>query len=75
MKRSPIHSSRQTLLAEKVNFYERDDHRHFVVEGKHGYIDFWPLTEAWASRDGSKGLGINSLLAHVKGDNSAPTNL
>ena len=35
---------------------------HLIVVGNTCYIDFWPGTGKWISRDGATGRGINSLL-------------
>jgi hypothetical protein len=38
---------------------------HLIVEGNTSYIDFWPGTGKWISRDGASGRGIKSMLSLI----------
>lgn len=40
---------------------------HLIVEGRGGYIDFWPGTGKWSVRGGAKGFGISNLINMIKG--------
>ncbi len=39
---------------------------HLVVEGVKGYIDFWPGTGKWKSREGKEGFGVRNLVKSIQ---------
>ena len=41
---------------------------HLIVEGRYGYIDFWPGTGKWSVRGGKKGFGTANLINLVNGE-------
>ena len=45
-----------------VQFEYCNNGAHLIVVGNTSYIDFWPGTGKWISRDGTSGRGIKSLL-------------
>jgi hypothetical protein len=58
--------SAQMLIKAGVVFEEKNHGAHLIVQGKTCFVDFWPGTGRWNSRDGTKGFGIHALLEYVK---------
>lgn len=58
------------LLQRGIQFTSHNGGAHLVVEGATGYIDFWPGTGRWHTRDGRKGFGVRQLTTFILG---APT--
>jgi len=65
-KRANNRASSAALLAEAgVPFASKNMGAHLIVEGKDCFIDFWPGTGKWISRNGQKGFGVRNLLSHI----------
>ena len=45
-----------------VTFESCNKGAHLIVMGNTSFIDFWPGTGKWISRDGASGRGLKSLL-------------
>lgn len=66
--------SKDNLMAQAMNKLQDNNILHYqasghqlVVEGRSDWVDYWPTTGKWKSRDGSKeGFGSNSLLNWLK---------
>lgn len=58
--------SAEYLRTEQVLFTEHNHGAHLVVEGRDCYIDFWPGTGKWITRDGEKGFGVRNLVNFIK---------
>lgn len=57
-----------TLLEEKgIPFVVKNGGAHLIVEGKDCFIDFWPGTGKWNTRDGHKGFGVRNLINYILG--------
>lgn len=66
-KRASNRENSSALLEQsEIPFTSHNAGAHLVVEGRECFIDFWPGTGRWASRDGKKGFGIRNLLEYVK---------
>ena len=57
--------SAEYLRNKDIPFTEHNGGAHLVVEGKSGYIDFWPGTGRWNSRCGKKGFGVRNLVTFI----------
>lgn len=51
-----------------IPFESKNKGAHLVVEGNTCFIDFWPGTGKWISRDGVKGFGVRNLVKHIDGE-------
>lgn len=58
-------NSQKFLIEAGIPFTEKNDGAHLIVEGHSCFIDFWPGTGRWNSRDGSKGFGVRNLIQHI----------
>ena len=58
-------SSAEYLSARGIHFTSHNDGAHLIVTGPTCFIDFWPGTGKWNSRDGTKGFGVMNLAAHI----------
>lgn len=58
----------KVLGEENIKYESKNDGVHFVVDGPHGLIDYWPTTGKWVERAvaGLAGRGVSSLVNHVK---------
>ena len=54
------------LFNAGVPFTKHNNGAHLIVEGKVGFVDYWPGTGKWKGRDGTTGFGIRNLLEYVK---------
>jgi len=50
-----------------VPFTTHNQGAHLVVEGKDCYIDFWPGTGKWITRNNEKGFGVRNLVNFITG--------
>ncbi len=57
--------SPQMLEASGILFEIKNKGAHLVVEGDQCYIDFWPGTGKWKSRNGKEGFGVRNLINHI----------
>lgn len=65
-KRASNRKNSSTLLVEAgIRFTTVNVGEHLIVEGPDCHIDFWPGSGKWAGRNGIKGLGVFSLIAHI----------
>lgn len=57
------------LRSEGIPFTEHNNGAHLVVEGVTGFIDFWPGTGKWKTRDFPpvNGFGVRGLINLIKG--------
>lgn len=55
------------LLKENgIVFTVKNNGAHVIVEGNNGFIDYWPSTGRWKSRDGEQGFGAHNLVNYIK---------
>ncbi len=54
------------LVNEEIPFKSKNMGAHLIVEGFECYIDFWPGTGRWISRNGKRGFGVKNLIRHIK---------
>ena len=71
-KKSAAAQMRQQGLASLkergVAFSEHNGGAHLVVQGLHGFIDYWPGTGKWVCRVSRKsGFGSETLIRYIKG--------
>jgi hypothetical protein len=59
--------SAEYLRERGIPFSSNNGGAHLIVEGPSCFIDFWPGTGKWNSRDGKKGFGVRNLVALIKG--------
>ena len=59
--------SAQLLTNKEIPFESKNSGAHLIVEGSECFIDFWPGTGKWISRDGAKGFGVRNLITHIIG--------
>ena len=48
-----------------IQFEVKNLGAHLIVEGNECFIDFWPGTGKWISRNGAKGFGVRNLITHI----------
>lgn len=66
-KRASNREASARLLTEAgIPFESKNNGAHLIVEGRECYIDFWPGTGKWHSRNGDKGFGVRNLLEYAK---------
>lgn len=53
------------LAQRSIPFTANNMGAHLIVEGRTGYIDFWPGTGRWNTRDGHKGFGVRNLVNYI----------
>lgn len=58
-------NSAQYLENRGIPFVEKNGGAHLIVEGDEGYIDFWPGTGRWRTRNGRKGFGVRKLVEYI----------
>jgi len=59
--------SAQHLRDRGILFSANNNGAHLIVEGKDGYIDFWPGTGRWKTRKGKTGFGVRNLAKLING--------
>jgi hypothetical protein len=59
--------SAEYLVSHGIIYTTNNGGAHLIVEGKEGYIDFWPGTGRWNSRCGKKGFGVRNLVEFING--------
>lgn len=57
--------SPQMLEAAGILFEIKNMGAHLIVEGDQCYIDFWPGTGKWKSRNGKEGFGVRNLINYI----------
>jgi hypothetical protein len=68
-KRSDNRGQSAEYLRERgIPFSSNNGGAHLIVEGHSCFIDFWPGTGKWNSRDGQKGFGVRNLVALIQGE-------
>lgn len=56
----------KVLQQNGIPYTVKNAGQHFIVEGKEGYIDFWPGSGKWISRkDGKRGFGLRELIPYI----------
>ena len=69
-----IEQSAAYLRNACIMFTEHNNNgAHLVVEGKDGYIYFWPDTDKWIARNGKSGFGVKNLVDYIKGSQDKRT--
>lgn len=48
-----------------IPFESKNGGAHLIIKGSDGYIDFWPGTGKWISRNGKRGFGVRNLIRYV----------
>lgn len=70
-KRADNRKSSAIYLQENgIPFEPKNGGAHLVVEGHDCFIDFWPGTGKWITRNGHKGFGVRNLIEFIKGKNT-----
>ncbi len=66
-RRNNREQSARLLAKHEIVFEEKNMGAHLVVEGRGGYIDFWPGTGRWILRYGNKhrGFGVKKLIQYI----------
>lgn len=65
-KRASNRENGQRFLMEAgIPFIEKNGGAHLVVEGSDCFIDYWPGTGRWITRNGCKGFGVRNLIQHI----------
>jgi len=59
--------SAQYLTMRGIPFTSNNHGAHLIVEGKDCYIDFWPGTGKWISRNKEAGFGVRNLVNFITG--------
>lgn len=59
--------SADLLTNENIPFVAKNGGAHLIVEGRNCYIDFWPGTGKWITRNGERGFGVRNLIKEIKG--------
>lgn len=59
--------SAQYLTNAGIPFIYNNHGAHLIVEGKDCYIDFWPGTGKWISRNKEAGFGVRNLVKFITG--------
>jgi hypothetical protein len=59
-------NGQENLTKEGIPFEIKNNGAHLIVEGNSCFIDYWPGTGRWNSRDGVSGFGVRSLIHHIK---------
>lgn len=59
-------TSAHYLERENIAFTSHNNGAHLIVEGKECFIDFWPGTGKWKSRNGDSGFGVANLVKYIK---------
>lgn len=54
------------LIAEGIHFTTNNGGSHLIVQHGSKWIDFWPGTGLWHTRDGHKGRGVRNLINLIK---------
>jgi len=57
--------SARILQEKQIPFSSHNLGAHLIVEGRDGFIDYWPGTGKWISRNGTRGFGLRNLLQHI----------
>lgn len=60
-------ASPEILKNAGIVFESKNGGSHLVVGGPGCFIDFWPGTGRWISRNGAKGFGVRNLIKHING--------
>lgn len=65
-KRADNRENSAAYLSQRgIPFVSKNGGAHLIVEGREGFIDFWPGTGKWHSRCGKKGFGVRNLVAFI----------
>lgn len=59
----------------KVVYKTKNNGTHLIVEGRRGYIDYWPSTGKWQDRNGTGGFGVMVLVEHIQGASAVSVEL
>lgn len=59
--------SAEYLTKAEIPFTEKNGGAHLIVEGRNCFIDFWPGTGKWITRNGEKGFGVRNLVKYITG--------
>ena len=59
-------TSAHYLERENIVFTSHNNGAHLIVEGKECFIDFWPGTGKWKSRNGDNGFGVANLVKYIR---------
>jgi hypothetical protein len=57
--------SARIFQEKQIPFTSHNLGAHLIVEGPSCFIDYWPGTGKWISRDGARGFGLRNLLQHI----------
>jgi hypothetical protein len=67
-ERRASHREQSPKLLDRagIPFESKNGGAHLIVEGSECYIDFWPGTGKWISRNGKRGFGVRNLIRYVE---------
>lgn len=57
--------SAQYLTNRGIPFTSKNGGAHLIVEGVDCFIDFWPGTGKWITRNGKNGFGVRNLVKFI----------
>ena len=63
---SKIETATSFLKENFIPFSVKNEGVHLIVEGATCFIDYWPTTGKWISRNGTKGFGVAALVKYVQ---------
>ncbi|MER1940616.1 hypothetical protein ABS755_07900 [Castellaniella sp. FW104-16D08] len=67
-KRATNRDQSAGYLAQRgIHYTSHNGGAHLIVEGPECFIDFWPGTGRWRTRDGHTGFGVRNLVLHYWG--------
>ncbi len=49
-----------------IPFESKNGGVHLIVEGSECFIDYWPGTGKWISRNGKRGFGVKNLIRYIE---------
>jgi hypothetical protein len=64
--RVTYHEPKQQLTAEGLVYDTKNNGIHLVVHGCRCFIDYWPTTQKWRTRDGVSGFGVDNLIEEAR---------
>ncbi len=67
-KRANNREQSAKLLSDAgIVFSSNNNGAHLIVEGRDCFVDFWPGTGKWITRNKEAGFGVRNLIKHIVG--------